>query len=72
MQNLSYHRHLWSEREIKSVATITAADIAEFLQLASEVPIRPTVTTYPLEAANQALADLRSGRVKGAKVLIPG
>jgi propanol-preferring alcohol dehydrogenase len=67
---LSYHEHLWLEREIKSVANVTARDIAEFLPLAAEIPIRPAVTTYPLEDANQALVDLKRGNVRGAKVLV--
>jgi propanol-preferring alcohol dehydrogenase len=41
LQTLSYHKHLWMEREIKSVANITRRDIAEFLPLAAEIPIRP-------------------------------
>ena len=67
---LSYHEHLWMEREIKSVANITHFDIAEFLPLAAEIPIRTEVTTYPLEEANKALLELKRGRVKGAKVLL--
>ena len=68
--NLSYHEHLWQEKEIKSVANVTARDIAEFLPLAASIPIRPEVTTYPLEEANRALTDLRRGQVRGAKVLV--
>jgi propanol-preferring alcohol dehydrogenase len=68
---LSYHEHLWMEREIKSVANITARDIAEFLEIAASIPIRPKVTTYRLEDANQALLELRAGGTKGAKVLVP-
>jgi propanol-preferring alcohol dehydrogenase len=67
---LCYHKHLWMEREIKTVANVTHFDIHEFLPLAAAIPIRPHVTTYPLEAANQALLDLKRGRVKGAKVLL--
>lgn len=70
LQELSYHDHLWMEREIKSVANITGRDIREFLKLAAEVPIVPQIETYPLEAANQALIELRMGPNKGAKVLI--
>ena len=69
---LSYRDHLWLEREIKTVANVTARDIREFLQLAAEVPILPEVTTYPLEDANQALVELRRGGVRGAKVLVLG
>jgi propanol-preferring alcohol dehydrogenase len=71
LDSLSYHDHLWMEREIKSVANITARDIAEFLKIAASIPIRPEVTAYRLEDANRALRELRAGGVKGAKVLVP-
>lgn len=67
---LSYHEHLWMEREVKSVANITHFDIREFLPLAAEIPLKSTITTYPLDQANQALCELKHGRVKGAKVLL--
>lgn len=67
---LSYHEHLWMEREIKTVANITHYDIQEFLPLAAQIPIRPQIVTYPLEYANKALLDLKHGGVKGAKVLL--
>jgi propanol-preferring alcohol dehydrogenase len=67
---LSYHDHLWLEREIKTVANITHHDIREFLPLAADIPIRPEVKTYRLEDANRALLELKRGRVKGAKVLV--
>ena len=66
---LDYARHLWQEREIKSVANITGHDIAAFLPLAAQVPILPTVQTYPLEQANRALVELKQGSIRGAKVL---
>jgi len=69
LQQLSYHDHLWMEREIKSVANITARDIAEFLPIAGDIPIRPEVTTFPLEEANRALVELKQQPVRGAKVL---
>jgi propanol-preferring alcohol dehydrogenase len=69
---LSYHDHLWMEREIRSVANVTQHDIREFLPLAAKIPIRPEVTTFPLDDANLALIELRRGRVKGAKVLVNG
>jgi propanol-preferring alcohol dehydrogenase len=62
---------LWEERVIRSVANLTRADAAEFLALAPQVPVRTTVTTYPLEAAADALEDLRAGRFNGAAVLVP-
>ena len=66
---LVYERHLWMEKEIKTVANITHLDIAEFLPVAASVPIRPDVTTYPLEEANQALMQLKRGGLRGAIVL---
>ncbi len=66
---ISYHEHLWLEREIKSVANITARDIAEFLPIAAQIPIRSTVEVFPLERANEALVALKRAPVTGAKVL---
>lgn len=68
--DLSYHDHLWMEREIKTVANITQFDIREFLPVAATVPLKPHVTTYSLSAANQALVELKRGSVAGAKVLL--
>ena len=70
LQQLSYRDHLWLEREIKSVANITAADIREFLKIAAEIPIRPEVEIYPFAEANRALLELKRGPVRGAKVLV--
>jgi propanol-preferring alcohol dehydrogenase len=60
---------LWGERTLRSVANLTRRDGAEFLSLAPQIPIRTTVETHPLEEANQALTQLRDGRVQGALVL---
>jgi len=68
---LSYHEHLWLEREVKTVANLTGRDIAEFLEIAARIPIRPAVTVYTLEDANRALRELRVGGGTGAKVLVP-
>jgi len=68
--NLRYHDHLWLEKEIKSVANVTHQDIAEFLPLAAAIPIRPEVETYALSDASKALADLKRGGIRGAKVLV--
>jgi alcohol dehydrogenase, propanol-preferring len=62
---------LWQERVIRSVANLTRADAEEFLALAPRVPIRTTVTIYPLEHAELALADLRAGRFEGSAVIVP-
>jgi propanol-preferring alcohol dehydrogenase len=62
---------LWGERSVRSVANLTRRDGEEFLELAPRVPVRTQTTTYPLERANEALDDLRAGRVRGAAVLVP-
>jgi len=63
-----YHL-LWEERLIRSVANLTRQDGEDFLRLAPQVPVKTEVTTYPLAEANQALDDLRSGKLDGAAVL---
>jgi propanol-preferring alcohol dehydrogenase len=60
---------LWGERVVRSVANLTRRDGQEFLALVAKVPVRTEVTVYPLEQADTALSDLRSGKVKGAAVL---
>ena len=60
---------LWEERSIRSVANLTRRDGEEFLALAPQVPVETEVHVYPLEKANEALADLREGRFTGAAVL---
>lgn len=67
---LDYPKHLWMEKELKSVANVTRRDIAEFLALAAETPIRPEVQEYRLEEANQALLDLKQRSIRGAKVIV--
>lgn len=62
---------LWEERRVVSVANLTREDAREFLALSDEMRIDMHVTRYPLSKANEALADLREGRLQGAAVLIP-
>jgi alcohol dehydrogenase, propanol-preferring len=62
---------LWEERIIRSVANLTRRDGEEFLALASTIPARTTTQAYRLDQANEALADLRDGRLTGAAVLVP-
>lgn len=62
---------LWGERVLRSVANLTRRDGEEFLELAPRVPVRTHVTTFPLAAANDALRQLREGRLSGAAVLLP-
>jgi len=66
---LDYPVHLWLEKEIKSVANVTRADVAEFLKLAAEIPIKPEVEVYSLEDANLALLEIKERKIRGAKVL---
>jgi propanol-preferring alcohol dehydrogenase len=66
------YRILWEERVVRSVANLTRRDGEEFLALAPTVPVRTEVETLPLAAANEALDRLRTGRVRGAAVLVVG
>jgi propanol-preferring alcohol dehydrogenase len=62
---------LWGERVLRSVANLTRRDGHEFLALAPRVPVRTQIETFPLEQANEALAKLRAGEVRGTAVLVP-
>ena len=62
---------LWQEREVVSVANLTRADAREFLEIAPKAGVKCQITRYPLLRANEALSDLREGRLHGAAVLIP-
>ncbi len=66
---LDYPAHLWMEKEIKSVANVTRTDVAEFLDLAAKIPIKPEVQAFPLEEANRALLEIKNRIIRGAKVL---
>jgi alcohol dehydrogenase, propanol-preferring len=65
------YRLLWQERQLVSVANLTRQDGLDFLRLAPQIGIVTQTTSYPLQRANQALADLRAGRFEGAAVLLP-
>ena len=65
------YRLLWEERQLVSVANLTRADAIEFLEIAPRAGVKTTTTIYPLERANEALADLKAGRLQGAAVLVP-
>ncbi|ARF53949.1 zinc-binding alcohol dehydrogenase family protein [Streptomyces gilvosporeus] len=69
---LTYQRHLFYERNLRSVTSNTREDGREFLRTAARIGIRVTVSPYPLSRAPQALADLAADRVHGAAVLVPG
>ena len=69
---LDYDRHLFQERQVRSVTANTRADGEEFLGLAARMGLRVSTTTYPLDRADEALRDLAGDRVTGAAVLVPG
>ena len=66
---MDYPSHLWSEKEIKSVANVARQEISEFLELAARKPIRPEVQEFRLEDANKALLELKERKIRGAIVL---
>ncbi len=68
--NINYERHLWMEKEIKSVANVASKDISEFLEVVSKLKIKPEVELYYFDDANKALIDLKERRIRGAKVLV--
>ncbi len=67
---LDYSTHLWLEKEIKTVANVSRSDISMFMELAATIPLKPEVQEFALEDANEALAELKAKRIRGAKVLI--
>ena len=69
LSQLDYPSQLWMEKEIKSVANVTRADVREFLQLAAEANIKPEFQEYDLKDANTALLEMKQGKIRGAKVL---
>jgi propanol-preferring alcohol dehydrogenase len=66
---MDYPSQLWMEKEIKSVANVTRADVREFLQLAAQAKIKPEFQEYELREANRALNELKRGKIRGSKVL---
>jgi propanol-preferring alcohol dehydrogenase len=65
-----YDRLLWGERQIRSVANMTREDARDFLRLAGETHLRPKVTIFPLDRANEALAAVKSDQIDGAAVIV--
>ncbi len=66
---LDYPSQVWMEKEIKSVANVTRADVREFLQIAAQANIKPEYQEYALDEANRALLEVKQGKIRGAKVL---
>lgn len=69
LAQLDYAKHFWMEKEIKSVANVTATDVREFLSIAEKMNMKPEVQLYPFEEANKALMDIKQRKIRGAKVL---
>jgi propanol-preferring alcohol dehydrogenase len=67
--SMDYSKHLWDEKEIKSVANITRKDAEDFLSLAAEIPVIPEVEEFQLAEANEALLLLKQGKIQGSGVL---
>ncbi len=71
MPQFDYDRLLWGERQLRSVANMTRADARDFLALAAEIGLRPKVTVFPLDQANEALMAVKNDAVDGAAVILP-
>jgi propanol-preferring alcohol dehydrogenase len=67
-----YDTLLWGERQMRSVANMTRKDAGEFLQIAADIGLRPKVTIFPLDRANEALAAVKNDAIDGAAVIVPG
>ena len=71
MPQFDYDKLLWGERQIRSVANMTRADARDFLDIAAKIGVKPKVTTFPLDSANEALAAIKSDSVDGSAVIVP-
>jgi alcohol dehydrogenase, propanol-preferring len=70
LTRIDYARHLWMEKEIKSVANVTSQDVRSFISIAAEMALKPELEIYPFEHANQAIMDIKHRLIRGAKVLV--
>jgi propanol-preferring alcohol dehydrogenase len=71
MPQLDYDQLLWGERQIRSVANMTRNDARDFLKVAAEIGLKPKVTTFRLDQANEALQAVKADSIDGAAVVIP-
>src|SRR5205823_7133617 len=71
MPEFDYDRLLWGERQLRSVTNMTRADAREFLALAAEIGLRPKVTVFSLDQANEALMAVKNDAIDGAAVIVP-
>ncbi len=65
-----YDRLLWGERQLRSVANMTRSDARDFLQIAADIKLRPKVTVFPLDQANEALLAVKSDAIDGAAIIV--
>jgi len=70
LMKIDYSKHIWMEKEIKSVANVERNDVSEFLKIASAIPLKPEIQKYSLKEANKALLEIKHRKIKGAKVLV--
>ena len=71
MPEFDYDSLLWGERQIRSVANMTRTDARDFLALASEIDLRPRVTSFPIEQINEAMLAMKESQIDGAVAIIP-
>jgi propanol-preferring alcohol dehydrogenase len=68
--SLNYPKHIWMEKEIKSVANITRKDVENFLRIAGDIPLKPDIEEYSFDQANRAILEIKQRKIRGAKVLV--
>ena len=71
MPEFDYDKLLWGERQLRSVTNMTRGDARDFLALAAEIGLRPKVTVFKLEQANEALIAVKDDAIDGAAVIVP-
>jgi len=69
LKEFDYAKHLWMEKEIKSVANVTSDDVRKFLKAASKIFLKPDVKIYSFDEANEAIMDIKICKIRGAKVV---
>jgi propanol-preferring alcohol dehydrogenase len=70
MPEFDYDTLLWGERQIRSVANMTRADARDFLAIAADIGLRPRITEFPLDSANEALEAVKRDAIDGAAVIV--
>jgi propanol-preferring alcohol dehydrogenase len=70
LNKIDYPRHLWMEKEIKSVANVTSGDVRSFIRISDEMSLKPEIEIYDFNDANRAIIDIKERKIRGAKVLV--